>query len=61
MILFQVAGVPSRRAGYRLGIIPIPPILAAQIFLTPGQQEGFFPSRFEFSHTFGREGGVRGE
>ena len=28
MVLFQVAGVPSRRAGYPLRIILVPPILA---------------------------------
>jgi hypothetical protein len=57
--LFQVAGVPSRKAGYPLGIIPVPPILAARIFPTPGQQEGFSPSRFEFFHSFPHQG--RGE
>src|SRR4030043_1983145 len=52
MVLFQLAGVPSRRAGYPLGIIPVPPILAARIFPTPGQQERVSPSRFEFFHSF---------
>src|SRR4030043_1314813 len=55
MVLFQVAGVPSRRAGYPLWIIPVPPILVRRgglIFPTPGQQEGFSPSRLEFFHSF---------
>jgi len=39
IVLFQVACVPSRKAGKPLVIIPVPPILAARIFPSPGQQE----------------------
>ena len=30
----------------------VPPILAAQIFPAPGQQQGGYPVRFKFFHTF---------
>jgi len=39
IVLFQVACVPSRKTGKQLGIIPVPPILPARIFPSPGQQE----------------------
>jgi hypothetical protein len=35
----------------------IPPIWAAQIFPSPGQQERLFSSRFEFFHSFSLEKG----
>ena len=30
----------------------VPPILAARIFLAPGQQDGFWDPRFQFFHSF---------
>jgi hypothetical protein len=35
----------------------VPPILAAQIFPSPGQQQGGFPIRFKFFHTFPHQEG----
>ncbi len=44
LILFQVACVPSRKVGKALGIIPVPPILPARIFPSPGQREKLISS-----------------
>jgi len=64
MVLFQVAGVPSRRAGYPLRIIPVPPDFGGANFSDPWTTRRVFPSRLEFFHTFpqtGERAGVRGK
>src|SRR4030042_703720 len=39
VVFFPFGGVPLRKAGYPLGIIHVPSILAARIFPSPGQRE----------------------
>jgi len=60
LILFQVALVPSRKVGKQLGIIPIPPILPARIFPSPGQREKLISSANRiFSHLPFFKGGFK--
>jgi len=44
IVLFQAAGVPSRKVGKALEIIPVPPVLPARIFPSPGQREKLISS-----------------